>query len=299
MRRFAVTGRTGQLGRWLVRLLERDPEASLVLATGREELDLEDPPAVEKLFDGLAEGPPEVLVNAAAMTAVDRCESEEARALLVNAESPRRLARLCRRHGVRFVHVSTDFVFDGDAREPYREDAPARPRTAYGRSKLAGELLVLEEDPDALVVRSSWVFGPGRNFAVAILDQARKRRAGEVAGPLRVVADQQGRPTYSADLAEGILALVEEEGRGLFHVCNDGVASWWGFARAILDGAGFEDLEIERISAADYPRPARTPMYSVLDTSRAAAAGVRLRHWREGLADYLAAPDGPLARDSR
>ncbi|MCZ6465505.1 MAG: dTDP-4-dehydrorhamnose reductase [Proteobacteria bacterium] len=292
--RFLVTGKTGQLGTWLVRRLTADADSVLVRATGREDLDLANPPTMKKVFEGLAGGPPDVLVNAAAFTAVDRCESEEELALRVNAESPRKLARACREAGVRMVHVSTDFVFDGRGRKPYDEKAAARPQTAYGRTKLAGERLVFDEHPDALVVRASWVFGPGRNFVRTMIEQAEKRRSGAISSPLRVVDDQQGRPTYAADLAQAILDLVAEQARGIIHVCNDGVASWWGLARAALDAGGYREVEIEPIRASAYERPAPVPMYTVMDCPVAAALGVSLRHWREAVADYVTSPDSPV-----
>jgi len=151
---------------------------------------------------------------------------------------------------------------------------------------------VLEADPEALVVRTSWVFGPGRNFVGAILRQARLRRSGEARGPLSVVDDQRGCPTYAADLAEGLCALRAAGAQGLYHLCNAGPITWWDFARAILDETGHGDLQIERARTADLSLPAPRPAYSVLDCSRAAALGVRLRGWREALIDYLASPAG-------
>lgn len=295
--RVAVTGSGGQLGRCLVESVQADPDLELAAAWPRAELDVADGQAVTKLFDALPGGPPELLVNAAAFTAVDRCESEEALALAVNGEAPGLLAELCARHGVGFVHVSTDYVFAGDAARPYEESAPIDPRSAYGRSKAEGERRVRKALPTALVVRTSWVFGPGKNFVGAILRQARLRRSGEVQGPLRVVADQRGAPTYAADLADGILALsratlhTTAKG-GVFHLANRGDITWWDFARAILDHTGHADLETLRIETDELDLPASRPRYSVLDCRRAADLGVKLRDWREALAAYLASPSG-------
>ena len=150
---------------------------------------------------------PDVVVNAAAFTKVDACETQAELAHQLNARVPGEWARALRARGIGFVHLSTDYVFPGDGTRPYREDDPTGPRSVYGESKLAGERLVLEHDPDALVVRTSWVFGPGRNFVLAILDQAAKRRTGEKSGPLQVVDDQRGSPTAAADLARGLLAV--------------------------------------------------------------------------------------------
>jgi dTDP-4-dehydrorhamnose reductase len=294
--RFVITGREGQLGRWLVRLLEASPADRLLRAHDLDTIDFEEPKALAGILDGLPDGRPDVLVNAAAYTAVDRCESEEPRARRVNAEAPGELARLCRRAGVQLVHVSTDFVFDGRAREPYREQSPPAPLSAYGRTKLEGEQRVLAESQDFLVVRTSWLFGPGHNFVRTMLQQAEKRLTGEVSGPLRVVEDQRGSPTYAADLAEGLLKLLAAGASGVVHLSNRGETSWWELARTALDNAGYGELEIQPIPAADYRRDAVLPMYSVLDCSRAAEMGVTLRPWQEAVEAYLRSTDSPIAR---
>ena len=204
-----------------------------------------------------------------------------------------------------FVHVSTDYVFAGDGQRPYREDDPTDPKTVYGASKRAGEMAVLGHHPGALVVRTSWVFGPGRNFVAAILDQGRKRRTGEQSGPLRVVSDQRGAPTYAADLAEGLLSLFQgtsgntgiDRVTGLLHLRNGGETTWFEFARAILDFAGFDDLAIEPVTTDAFPTPAARPAYSVLDVSRAASLGVELPPWTQALSRYLAGPDRPEGWD--
>jgi dTDP-4-dehydrorhamnose reductase len=291
--RWALTGTGGQLGKSLASMLSSMTGHELVLATGHAELDIADETAVAGLFDGLAGGPPDVLVNAAAFTAVDRCEGEEALAFRVNAHAPGLLAELCARQAVRLVHVSTDYVFDGTASEPYRETMPTGPRTAYGRSKLAGERRVLDPLPEAIVVRTSWVYGAGRNFVAAILNQAELRRSGEVEGPLRVVDDQYGSPTYAGDLSRCIIELVDLSCRlddapsGLFHFSNAGVITWWDFARAILDACGYADLSIDAIQSDALDVPAERPHYSVLDCSRVEQLGIRRRPWQEGLADHL------------
>ena len=203
------------------------------------------------------------------------------------------LAAACAGAGARFVHVSTDYVFDGRGEAPYAEDYPTEPNTAYGRTKLVGEQRVMAVDPEALIARTSWVFGPGKNFVAAILRQARLRRTGEVEGPLSVVDDQQGCPTYAADLAAAVRALVAKEAHGIFHVSNRGATTWWDFARAILDETGYSDLVIERGRTAILNLPAERPAYSVLDCSRAASLGVTLRSWEEALREYLESEDSP------
>ncbi len=292
-----VTGCRGQLGRALVERLTAAPGEDLVSASDLPERDVSEPAAVERLFAELPEAP-DVLLNAAAFTAVDRCETEPDSARRANAEGPGLLAAACRRAGCRMVHVSTDYVFAGDASRPYREDDPPDPKSAYGRSKLEGERRVLEASPEFLVVRTSWLFGAGRNFVAAVLAQARARRSGQASGPLRVVDDQQGRPTYAVDLAGGLLELLERRAHGLYHLANGGVASWWNLARAALDEAGFTELTIERIATADLDLPAPRPAWSVLDCSKSEALGVRLRSWREALVAYFRSEASPIGRPS-
>jgi dTDP-4-dehydrorhamnose reductase len=290
--RWIITGCRGQLGHALVRQLRADPDSELCAAVDLPEVDVADPAAVARLFRELS-APPDVLVNAAAFTHVDRCEREPEAARRANADAPGVLAEACAAAGIPLAHVSTDYVFAGDADRPYREEDPPAPRSEYGRSKLAGEERVRAVFDDFLLARTSWVFGHGRNFVAAILAQAEARRRGEVSEPLRVVDDQRGCPTYAEDLAAGILALLEARARGLYHLAGGGVATWWDLARATLDARGFEDLVVERIQTADLDLDAPRPAWSVLDCSRAEALGVRLRGWRDALHAYLESPDAP------
>ena len=279
-----VTGSRGQLGRALedgLRSAGRDCRAF-----SHEELDITSEDGIRAAFDAL-EAAPAVVLNAAAFTQVDRCESEPERAYQVNAEAPALLARICSERGVRLVHVSTDYVFSGDASQPYAEQDPTAPTSIYGRSKLEGERRVLAHSGDFLVVRSSWIFGKGRNFLAAMLGQAAKRRSGEVKEPLRVVDDQWGRPSYAPDLAAGILVLLEAGARGLYHLANAGVATWWELARFCLDESGYGDVKIERLRTADFERPAPRPRWSVLDCGKALAVGVEMREWRDAVRAYL------------
>ncbi len=300
--RWVITGSGGQLGTCLDRLLSASPEDELLAAYRHRELSISEPGDVARLFADAEGGRPDVLINAAAFTAVDACEDHYEQALAGNASGPALLAERCADAGVGLVHVSTDYVLDGQASEPYPESADCAPQTAYGRSKAEGERRVLAALPSALVVRTAWVFGPGRNFVGAILNQARLRRSGEIEGPLRVVDDQRGCPTYAADLAEGLVALARlafgpgstdpERMGGVHHLCGGGEATWWDFAREILDRTGHADLEIDRIATGDLDLAAKRPAYSVLGCDRAAGFGVRLRPWREALAAYLDSPDG-------
>jgi dTDP-4-dehydrorhamnose reductase len=291
-----VTGSGGQLGRALVDALRArgcEPEAP-----GHGALDIADRSAVQDALASLSP-PPDVVFNAAAFTHVDRCESDLSAARAGNAEGPGILAEACAPLGARLVHVSTDYVFPGDEATPRAEDDATDPRSAYGRTKLEGERRVLAADPGNLIVRTSWVFGEGRNFIGAILSQAALRRSGQAEGPLRVVDDQTGRPTYAVDLAGALLALVDSGARGLYHVANDGVATWSDLARFCLDEAGYGDLAIEPIRTEDLDLPAPRPAWSILDCSRAAALGVRMRDWKDAVRAYLRSEGAPAGAGTR
>ena len=292
-RRWMVTGCFGQLGRCLVRDLESLPGEALVAASDVDTLDIADLAAVRAQVETCR---PQVLANAAAFNAVDAAEKDDRTALQVNEAGPANLARVCAEAGVLLVHVSTDYVFDGRGSRPYREDDPTGPNTAYGRSKLAGEERVLASDAEHIVVRTSWVFGPGKNFVGAILKQAELRRLGAVQGPLSVVDDQLGCPTYAQDLADGLRALVSADARGLFQLSNAEPVTWWGFARGILDESGFSELAIDKATTASLGLPAPRPAYSVMDCAKAARHGVALRPWREALVAFLQSADGEALR---
>jgi dTDP-4-dehydrorhamnose reductase len=283
---WVITGSAGQLGQALRARLALRPGERCLAALDRGALDVADRAVVRRVLLSL-EPAPDVVVNAAAFTHVDRCESEPETARRVNALGPEHLAEVCRELGALLVHVSTDYVFAGTSQRPYTEQDRTDPSSTYGRSKLEGEERVLRVAPGSLVVRTSWVFGRGRNFIGAILAQVAARRRGEARGPLRVVDDQRGRPTYALDLAAGMLELVERGARGITHLANGGVASWWEVARFCVDEAGSPELPIERIATAELGLPARRPAWSVLDCSKAEGLGVALRPWREAVRDYL------------
>ena len=278
---FLITGASGQLGSALQRVLAARGEASAAFSHG--ELDIGDGAAIEHALQACGA---RVVVNCAALTKVDTCEREPALAERVNAQAPALLARACAARAAKLVQLSTDYVFTGDARRPYREDDAPAPRSAYGRSKLAGERAALEA-PGALVVRTSWVYGRGRNFPAAILAQAREGK------PLRVVADQRGRPTYAADLADAIVQLVAADAQGVVNFANDGEASWLDLARAVLDASGFAGRPIQPLRTEELGLPAPRPRYSVLDLAKARALGLAPRDWRAALSAYLASEDAP------
>jgi len=278
--RVAVTGAAGQLGRALVSHL--GPRAAW--AGGRDELDVRDPAAVARVLDQVR---PDVVVNAAAFNDVDGAEADPAPAMAVNAVGAGHLARACRERGALLVHVSSDYVFDGTKREPYREDDSPRPLNAYGVSKLAGCLLVADAGGPHLIVRTSALFGAGGNrvkggsFVERIVARARSGQ------PLRVVGDQVFSPTYAPDLAAALVGLVDGGARGLFHVTNSGSCSWHQLAMAALEIAGVR-APVEEIRSRDLGAPARRPAYSVLANDRARAAGLApLRPWRDALTEFI------------
>ncbi len=224
-----------------------------------------------------------MVVNCAAFTKVDACEEHEEKATAVNGAGVAAAAAAARRAGARLVHLSTDYVFDGAAREPYREDAATGPLSAYGRGKLEGERRALEYDR-SLVVRTSWVFGPGGpNFVAAMVGLI---EAGRV--PLRVVRDQEGCPTYTGFLARALLDLAVLEATGIVHYRNREPVSWYAFAVEIArlwSGA----VEVIPVTTEEFPRPARRPSWSVLDVTRfEAVTGRRVEPWESGLAETLA-----------
>jgi len=291
--RWLVCGAGGQLGRSMVRSLATRPEHTLTAALDRGALDLGDEESIARAVRGAA-GRADLLLNAAAFTFVDRCESEPELARRVNADAPRRLAAACRDAGLCLVHVSTDYVFDGKATRPYTESDQPDPASVYGKTKLEGEQAVLAESAAFLVVRTSWVFGPGRNFVRTMIEQAGAHRLRRDPSPLRVVDDQFGSPTYAGDLAQGIVRLVEAGARGLYHLANRGVATWWDVARECLDEGGFSDVAIERVRTSAFPRPAPRPGYSALDCMKAERIGVRLQGWRDGVRAYLRSDASPV-----
>ena len=279
-----ITGADGQLGHELQRAA---PETVSVVALPRSDLDITDAGAIS---DCLARYEPVALVNAAAYTAVDRAESEEALANAVNATAPGLLAEACRQRGVRLIHVSTDFVFDGSACQPYAPDAPPAPLGAYGRSKLAGERAVLDVLQDALIMRTGWVYSAhGANFVKTMLRLMAERDA------LTVVADQVGTPTWAAGLAQALWRAVSLPAlHGIYHWSDAGVCSWYDFAVAIEEeGRSLGLLKsmtaVRPIAAVDYPTPARRPAFSVLD-KRSSWSDLSLTpvHWREQLRRMLA-----------
>lgn len=274
-----VTGAAGQLGTDVV--LTCRAAGDEVAAFTRSDLDISD---VDALSSALAAGRPDAVVNCAAYTAVDACETNEELAHQVNEHGVRNLAEACRTVGAHLVHVSTDYVFDGTLDRPYREDDEANPRSVYGRSKLAGERAasaVLGDD--ATIVRTSWVCGEHGSNMVGLV-----RRLAPAGNPLAFVDDQRGRPTFTTDLAPALRTLAADRVGGIVHLTNAGAVSWYEFVADILEVSGFERSLVSPIATADLdpPRPAPRPANSVLANDRWASLGHRpLRHYREPLAE--------------
>ncbi|MCI2422194.1 dTDP-4-dehydrorhamnose reductase [Saccharopolyspora sp. K220] len=285
-----VPGGRGQLGSELTRILAARA-GSLVHAPGSGELDITDGEEVTDAVDSFAEAARDaelrpVVINPAAYTAVDAAESDPDRARRINVDGAAALAKACRNSGLPLVHVSTDYVFPGDADRPYEPTDVTGPRTVYGRTKLEGEHAVLESGARVWVVRTAWVYGArGGNFVKSMARLSRERDS------LSVVDDQVGSPTWAADLAHGLLELAEKVVRRqgpeqkVLHCTNSGQASWYEFARAIFAHLGLEEARLQPCTTADFPRPAPRPAYSVLSDAAWRQAGLTpLRPWREALA---------------
>ncbi|MCW8306896.1 dTDP-4-dehydrorhamnose reductase [Acidiphilium sp. PA] len=275
-----ITGATGQLGMALAAQSRRAYQA-----VGRPVFDFEHPVTITSCFTAVA---PALVINAAAWTAVDAAEQNHEAAFRANRDGPAILAGLCRDAGIPLIHISTDYVFDGDKGAPYVETDPVAPLGVYGASKEAGERAVLESGAMAMVLRTSWVFSArGRNFARTMINAARKTSA------LRVVGDQRGTPTAAEDLAAAILTIagqIQDGGwqsafQGIFHATNRGETTWHGFAEAIFDIAAAEGETrpaVTAITTADWPTPVKRPADSRLDGGKLATVfGLRLPDWHD------------------
>ena len=277
-----VTGGSGQLATALGRAAKAHPDWADVRVVGRPLMDFDRPETLDALFTD----PPRLLVNAAAWTAVDAAETQADAARRANTDGPAHLAALCQRHGTKLIHISTDYVFDGAKGAPYVEDDPTHPTGVYGATKLAGERAVRDACPNAVILRTAWVYAEtGRNFVRTMLNAARKTST------LRVVADQRGNPTNADDLALAVLAIaasLRAGGQGgIFHAAGTGYVTWHGFAEAIFQAArplGWPCPDVQAITTAEWPTPARRPADSRLDCTRLAETfGIRLPPWQPSL----------------
>lgn len=266
-----LTGAGGQLGLELGELLAAGGHE--VIAAAHGELDIADADAARRILE---ESRPDLILNAAAYTDVDGCETERERAYRVNALGPRNLAQHGERLGCELLHVSTNYVFDGSAEEPYAPDDLPNPISAYGKTKLAGEEYVKGLSSRWYIVRAAGVYGEGHNFVRTML------RVGKERDSLKVKSDEYVNPTYAKDLALGIAEVIDGGLHGTYHVANSGSCSWYEFAREIFDLSGVE-VDLYPVPSTEYPLPAARPANGVLS----ALGSPELRHWREALADYM------------
>ncbi len=277
----AVTGSQGQLGKSLQDLQHVFPQVRFVFLS-RADMPIHHFELVRQFLDGIQ---PNILINVAAYTAVDRAEQEKELAFQVNAEAVGVLAAWCKAHGTKFLHVSTDYVFDGNARVPYTESDPVSPQSVYGSSKLEGERQAFDLNQDSIVIRTAWVYSPyGKNFFRTIVQLLREKPS------IRVVNDQIGTPTYALDLAKAILEIATANTwtPGIYHYSNEGQISWYDFAVEIQRQIGTH-CSIQAIPTAEYPTPAKRPAYSVLSKDKISRVfSVAVPGWKESLAHCVA-----------
>ena len=285
--RILLTGADGQLGRAIAR--QADGRGIVILPQTRRQLDITDHSRFDAAVGVLL---PDMVINAAAYTSVDPAETHPDEAHAVNAAAPGYMAETCARHQIPMIHISTDFVFDGTLRRPYRENDPLRPLNVYGRTKAEGESAIRERLDSHLIVRTSWLYDArGANFVTTILNLAREREV------LRVVADQQGSPTSATDLARALLGMARQvcSGKpawGTYHFCNRGITTWHGFAETIIALArksmALKVRQIDAIPTSEYPTPAERPGFSALDCTRIQTVfGILPPPWEESLKAVL------------
>lgn len=271
-----VTGAQGQLGKSLQDLQPGFPQVRFVFLS-RADMPIHHFELVREFLEGIR---PDVIINAAAYTAVDRAEEERTLAFQVNAEAVGVLAAWSKLHGAKFLHVSTDYVFDGNAQVPYKESDPVSPQSVYGASKLEGERQAFELNPDSIVIRTAWVYSPyGKNFFRTMVQLLREKPS------IRVVNDQIGTPTYALDLAKAILEIATADiwTPGIYHYSNEGQISWYDFAVEIQHQIGTR-CSIEAIPTTEYPTPAKRPAFSVLSKDKIRKVfGVAVPNWKDSL----------------
>ena len=282
-----ITGANGQLGHEMRNVLAEDQRFHAIYTdvTGDNitPLDITDEDAVERI---VADNDIQVIVNCVAYTAVDAAEDNEPQALRLNADAVGILARVAKRHGARMVHVSTDYVFDGQGCVPYTEDMTTNPQSAYGRTKLAGERQLVETlGDDAVILRTAWLYSPyGKNFVKTMLALGKDKPA------LKVVFDQVGSPTCARDLARAIVTVITAEAwhPGLYHYSNEGVISWYDFTKAIHSLAGITACDVQPCHSDEFPAKAHRPAYSVLDKTKFKTTfGVQVPYWLDSLEDTI------------
>jgi dTDP-4-dehydrorhamnose reductase len=281
-----VTGANGQVGNEFRTLSKLHPQYNFLFVT-KDELSIDDVDSVKKYFDTHSI---QYCVNCAAYTAVDKAETEREKAFLINATAVGDLAEVCKSYGTQFIHISTDYVFDGTATTPYLESNPVKPLGVYGASKLKGEQLALEKNPDTIIIRTSWVYSSfGNNFVKTMLRLMKERES------IGVVNDQYGCPTYAADLANAIMQIIEKHRTSyivhrtsIYNYSNSGVINWQQFAVAIKELTNSKCI-VNSIPSSQYPTPAKRPQYSVLDTTKIRETfAITIPAWKDSLIACLA-----------
>ncbi|MCL2241995.1 MAG: dTDP-4-dehydrorhamnose reductase [Chitinispirillia bacterium] len=260
-----------------------------VIPVDYPQIDICDKALVDTCIDNAS---PDAIINCAAFTAVDNCETEQDKAFALNADACGILAEAAKKASALFIHISTDYVFDGTGSSPYTEDSPVNPQSVYGKSKLAGEEAIINTYDDIMIFRIAWLYGShGNNFVKTIRKIA---AANAMEGkPLKVVNDQFGTPTWTVDVCRQILTVLDGRDRGIFHCTSEGSCSWFDFAREIIHAAGI-DADIRPCTTEEFPRPAPRPRYSVLENARLKAAGANIMpDWKDGFRKFL--QSGPLA----
>jgi dTDP-4-dehydrorhamnose reductase len=275
-----LVGAKGMLGRDLMEVLRSSLPRDEVVGWDIEEIDIRQEEEAVAKIEKLR---PEIVVHIAAYTDVDGCELNREKAFSVNEEGTKHVALATSKYGAKMVYLSTDYVFDGEKRDPYLESDSPRPLNVYGHSKLKGEQYVQTMVKDFLIIRTQWLYGPfGKNFVSSILQQAREKSA------LSIVDDQTGSPTYTVDLAKAISGLIQFDARGIFHVANSGLCTWYTFGQTILELSGVNRVKVIPISSRELGRPAARPSYSVLGCRKLKEeTGLTMRPWSAALKDYL------------
>ncbi|MBM3415818.1 MAG: dTDP-4-dehydrorhamnose reductase [Bacteroidetes bacterium] len=281
IQKILVTGANGQLGKELQQLAPGFPDYEFIFLS-KEDLPIHHFEMVRHYFSVYH---PAYVINCAAYTAVDRAETEKERSCQINGEAVGVLAAICKENNCRLIHISTDYVFDGTATVPYKEEDTTNPQSAYGASKLEGEQQAMQFNPDCIIIRTSWVYSEyGKNFVKTMVKLMGEKKE------IHVVNDQVGSPTYAADLAEAILQIIANcqssivncQG-GIYHFSNTGIINWYDFALAIKELTG-STCKINPIPTSQYPTPAKRPAYSVLDTAKIQKVfGIRLKEWKDSL----------------
>jgi len=281
-----VTGANGQLGNEL-RLLEKSYPSFTFIFTDYEKLDITNSNAVLLFFEKYK---PQYLINCAAYTAVDKAESDQDKAYLLNAEAPKILAIATKKNDCKFIHISTDYVYDGISHIPYTENMPIKPTSVYGSSKALGELNVTTENQDSIIIRTSWLYSPfGNNFVKSMIKLGNERHE------LNIVFDQIGTPTYAYDLGLSIMEIIFKTSSGIkkwlpdiYHFSNEGVCSWYDFTKAIYSLKGITTCNVNPIESKDYPTPVKRPHYSVLNKKKIKTTfDITIPYWKDSLEECL------------